>query len=454
MRIRLPTLIAILALTSLPLHAAAPETFYYTLDNGLRIIVRPDHRAPVAVAQIWYQVGSSYEEEGITGISHLLEHLMFKGTPAYPEGAFAQIISDNGGIQNAFTSTDFTVYYEELEARRLPLAFALEADRMRNLIFNEEELATEKEIVSEERRLRTEDNPVARMFERFNVVANAASPYRTPIIGWMGDIQNYNYADIKTWYDDWYAPNNAIIVVVGDVEANAVYKLAEHYFGKIPASTQLPTKDIPSIKRPGEVPPLGERTVNINIPAILPYVYLGYNVPVVNTANEPWEPYALDVLVGILDGGSSARLTKELVRDQALATELGAGYNPFDRLDTLLIFGGIPGKDHTTEELEAALREQVARLQSTPVSTEELQRVKNQVVADEIYARDSLTQQALQIGSLASVGLEPELADKYVDHINAITAEQVQQVASRYLVNDRLTVGILNPQPINTEANL
>lgn len=450
MRNPLLALLASLTFVALPAQADKHETFYYSLDNGLRIIVRPDHRAPVAVTQIWYQVGSSYEYEGITGISHMLEHLMFKGTPQYPEGEFVKIISDNGGVQNAFTSNDFTVYYEELESRRLPLAFALEADRMRNLVFNEEELITEKEIISEERRLRVEDNPVSRMFERFNTVANAASPYRTPVIGWMGDIQNINYEDIRNWYDIWYAPNNAILIVVGDVEPDTVYKLAQHYFGAIPASNRLPTQEIPSIKRPGEVPPLGERYVNINIPAILPYVYLGYNVPVANTANEAWEPYALDVLAGILDGGTSARLTKELVREQMIATEVGAAYNPFDRLDTILILGGIPGKDRTIFELEAALREQVQRLQNTLVSDEELTRIKNQVVAGEIFARDSLTQQALQMGSLASVGLSPELADQYVDNIKAVTAEQIQQVAQRYLLDERLTVGVLNPQPLNS----
>ncbi|MFI4954754.1 MAG: M16 family metallopeptidase [Gammaproteobacteria bacterium] len=433
--------------TSNPLYAVSskPETFYYTLDNGLRLIVRPDHRAPVAVTQVWYQVGSSYEYEGITGISHMLEHLMFKGTKTYPAGEFVSIIAENGGDQNAFTSLDYTVYYEELEARRIPLAFELEADRMRNIDYTDEELLTERDVVAEERRLRTEDNPVARMYERFNAIAQVTSPYRHPVVGWMDDINRYTRSDIETWYDKWYAPNNAIVVVVGDVEPKTIYQLAEHHFGKIPPSQHL-SKDIPTLKPPPAVPPLGERRIEVATPSLIPYLYLGYNVPVVNTANETWEPYALDVLVGVLAGGESARLSRTLVREQLMASEVGAIYNPFDRLDTVLILGGVPTQNHTPEELEAALRQQVQVMQTALVSPQELQRVKTQVIANEIYARDSMTQQALQIGSLASVGLSPELVDEYVNNINAVTAEQVQQVAQRYLTSERLTVGILVPE--------
>lgn len=441
----LMTLVTLSMYSSLYAVSSKPETFYYTLDNGLRLIVRPDHRAPVAVTQVWYQVGSSHEYEGITGISHMLEHLMFKGTQHYPEGEFVSIIAENGGDQNAFTSLDFTVYYEELEARRIPLAFELEADRMRNIVYTDEELITEREVVAEERRLRTEDNPVARMFERFNAIAQVTNPYRHPVIGWMDDINRYTRSDIEAWYNKWYVPNNAIVVVVGDVDPKTIYQLAEQYFGKIPPSTQQ-TTEIPTLKSPPHVPPLGERRIEVTTPSLIPYVYLGYNVPVVNTASEAWEPYALDVLVGVLSSGESARLSRILVREQLLASEVGAAYNPFERLDTLLILGGIPTQQHTPAELETALRQQVQALQTRLINPQELQRVKTQVIANEIYARDSMTQQALQIGTLASVGLSPELVDEYVSNINAVTAEQVQQVAQRYLTPERLTVGILMPE--------
>ena len=440
--------ITLAASSSLYAVSSKPDTFHYTLDNGLRLIVRPDHRAPVAVTQVWYQVGSSHEYEGITGISHMLEHLMFKGTHTYPEGQFVSIIAENGGDQNAFTSLDFTVYYEELEARRIPLAFELEADRMRNIVYTDEELLTERDVVAEERRLRIEDNPISRMYERFNTVARAASPYRYPVIGWMEDIQRYTRSDIEAWYDKWYAPNNAIVVVVGDVDPKTIYQLAEQYFGKIPVSSHA-TQDVPTLKSPPLVPPLGERRIEMSTPSLIPYVYVGYNVPVVNTVTEGWEPYALDVLVGVLAGGESARLSRTLVREQLLATEVGAAYNPFDRLDTLLVLGGTPTQTYTPAELEIALRQQVELLQKTLVEPEELQRVKTQVIANEIYARDSMTQQALQIGSLVSVGLSPELVDEYANNINSVTAEQIQQVAQRYLIPERLTVGILMPESQN-----
>ena len=445
MRLLASALAILLLALSTALHAES--RFYdYTLDNGLRVIVLPDHRAPIAVFQIWYKVGSSYEYEGITGISHMLEHLMFKGTQEFPEGEFVKIIAANGGDQNAFTSLDFTAYYEELEARRLPLAFALEADRMRGLTFDEKELETEREVVIEERRLRTEDNPVSRMYERYNTVAQAASPYRYPIIGWMDDLRRYTLQDIENWYNTWYAPNNAIIVVVGDVEPTTVLDLAEHYFGNIPRSK------MPALKTPPEVPPLGERRIDFNTVATTSYVFLGYNVPVINTATEAWEPYALDVLVGVLDGGESARLTKDLIKSDVVAAEIGAQYNSFDRLDTLLLIGGIPAPGRTPQELETALGMQVSRLQNELIDPTELERVKNQVIASDIYARDSLTLQAVQIGSLASVGLIPDLMDDYIQNISAVTAEQVQQVSKRYLTADRLTVGELIPQSINKET--
>lgn len=425
-----------------------PVTYSYTLDNGLRLLVRADHRAPVAVTQIWYGVGSSYEYEGITGISHMLEHLMFKGTHAYPEGEFVKIIAENGGEQNAFTSNDYTVYYEELEARRLPLAFLLESDRMQNLQFSEEELLKERDVVAEERRLRTEDNPVARMYERFNATAQATSPYRFPVIGWMDDINRYSEPDIQHWYKTWYAPNNAVVVVVGDVDPDMVLKLAKQYFGNIPASQTLPKDNKATIKVPPDVPPLGERKITISTPALIPYVYLGFNVPSVKTASEPWEPYALDVLVGILVGGESARLNRHLIREQLVASEVGALYNPYDRLDTLLLIAGIPGNGHTPEELEKAFLDEVHQLQTSLVDPSELKRVKNQVIANEIFSQDSLTEQAIRLGSLASVGLDPALAEEYPAHINAVTAEEVKEVAQRYLTAERLTIGVLNPQPL------
>ncbi|HDN27541.1 MAG TPA: insulinase family protein, partial [Thioploca sp.] len=200
----------------------AGEVHEFTLDNGLHLIVKEDHRAPVVVSQVWYKVGASYEQEGKTGLSHMLEHMMFKGTEKYPAGEFSRIMAVNGARENAFTGTDFTTYFQTLEKSRLSLSFEMEADRMRHLVLTEEEFAKEREVVTEERRMRVEDRPIGQTREHFKATAYQTSPYQNPIIGWMSDLKNYTLADLQAWYQRWYAPNNAIVVVVGDVEPQAV----------------------------------------------------------------------------------------------------------------------------------------------------------------------------------------------------------------------------------------
>ena len=214
--------------------AHAGDVQEFMLDNGLKLVVKEDHRAPVVVSQVWYKVGSSYEHAGITGISHALEHMMFKGTKKYPPGEFSRIIATNGGEENAFTSSDYTAYFQTLEKSRLPISFELESDRMRNLVLPKDEFAREIEVVKEERRMRTEDDPQALLYETLNATAFETSPYRQPIIGWMSDLEAMKISSLKDWYKKWYAPNNATVVVVGDVNADEVYKLALKYFAPLP----------------------------------------------------------------------------------------------------------------------------------------------------------------------------------------------------------------------------
>jgi len=423
--------------------AGPPPVHEYTLKNGLRLIVREDHRAPVVVSQVWYKVGSSYEYDGITGISHVLEHMMFKGTRKHPAGEFSRIISENGGRENAFTGKDYTAYFQQLEKSRLKVSFRLEADRMRNLLLPEEEFRKEVRVVMEERRLRTEDNPQSLTYEQFNAAAFVSSPYHHPVIGWMDDLENLTVADLKAWYLKWYAPNNATVVVVGDVEPKAVYKLAKKYFGPLRPSKLTPPKP----RR--EIPQRGLRRLTIKAPAQLPYIIMGYKVPVLKTAAEDWEPYALEVLAGVLDGGASARIARELIRGRQLAASASAGYDMNARQQELLLLDGTPAQGHDIEELEKALRAQVRLLREQPVTAEELARVKAQVVANDVYQRDSVFYQAMRLGTLASVGLDWRLADQYVERIRAVSAEQVQAVARKYLSEDRLTIAVLAPQPMN-----
>jgi zinc protease len=419
----------------------------YTLDNGLRLIVKEDHRAPIMVSQVWYKVGSSYEHDGITGVSHVLEHMMFKGTEDVPAGEFSKIISENGGRQNAFTSQDYTAYFQTMETSRLPVSFELEADRMRNLTIPEEEFLKEVQVVMEERRMRTEDNPQSLTYEQFKATAFVSSPYRLPVIGWMDDLENLQVGDLKTWYQKWYAPNNATVVVVGDVDAEEVYAQAKKYFGPLKPSNIAPAK--PRL----EVPQRGRKELRVEAPAKLPYLMMGYKTPVLLTADEQWEPYALEVMAGILDGGDGARLASELVRGTAVAASAGAGYDGHERMENLFLLSGTPSNGHTVKDLQAALLEQVQRLRDAPVDEDELERVKAQIRAEKVYEQDSIFYQAMQIGMLETVGLSWKDADKYLERIEAVTAEQVQAVANKYLVQDRLTVAELVPLPIDPDQS-
>jgi zinc protease len=417
----------------------------YRLDNGLKLIVKEDHRAPVMVSQVWYKVGSSYEHDGVTGLSHVLEHMMFKGTEAHPAGEFSEIISENGGTENAFTSRDYTAYFQTMEASRLPVSFELESDRMRNLLLPPKEFDKELQVVMEERRMRTDDNPQSLTYEQFNATAFASSPYRIPVIGWMGDLKSMVVGDLRRWYEQWYAPNNAVVVVVGDVDPQEVLRLAKRYFGPLKPS------EIPETKPRKEVRQYGTKEIVVNRPAKLPYLIMGYKVPVVLTAEQDWEPYALEVLASILDGGDSARLARELVRGSSVAASAGASYDAFDRMESLFLFSGTPSNDHTVADLQAALREQIRRLQEEPISEVELERVKAQLRADKVFELDSIFYQAMQIGMLEAAGLSWKDADRYLPRIEAVTAEQVQAVAEKYLVDERLTVAELAPQPIDPE---
>ncbi|MFU8788808.1 MAG: M16 family metallopeptidase [Methylobacter sp.] len=437
------------ALLWLPIFAsqAATNVSEHVLGNGLKVLVKEDHRSPVAVSQVWYKVGSSYEPGGITGISHMLEHMMFKGTDKHPAGEFSRIIAENGGDENAFTGTDYTAYFQTMEASRLEVSFELEADRMRNLHLLAEELKKELEVVTEERRMRTDDNPQAKMQEHFMAMAYTNSPYKNPVIGWPSDIANYTVEDLQAWYQRWYAPNNATLVVAGDVEPKAVFALAEKYFSPLKPS------DIKAVKPQDEVEQLGVRRMTVKLPAKLPYLLMGYKVPVLKTAEHEWEAYALEVLAGVLDGGSSARLSSGLVRGKQLAVAAGAGYGLASRLPGLFTLDATPAAGKTVWDLETALKNEITDLQIKLVDKDELQRIKAQVLAAAVYERDSNFYQAMQLGMLETVGLGWQKADDYVSKVSQVTAEQVREVARKYLVEDKLSVAYLQPLPINEGAS-
>ena len=434
----------VVCLCLLPLVAAAsPPVQERQLANGLRILVKPDRRAPILTSQIWYRIGSSYEYGGITGISHVLEHMMFQGTERFGPNEASRIVAENGGEENAFTGRDYTAYYQNLAGDRLAVAFELESDRMRNLTLGAKEFAKELEVVKEERRMRTDDDPQALTYERFMAAAYDASPYRNPIIGWPSDLEQLTAADLRDWYRLWYAPNNATLVVAGDVDPEQVFALAEKHFGPLKAETVAP----PKVR--AEPPQLGEKRLRVKAPAKEPYLLMGYKTPSVADADEPWEPYALEILSSILDGGDSARLARELVRGSQIAASVSAAYTAFERLPGLFLFEGVPATGQTAETLEQAIGNQIARVQQEPVGDAELERVRTQVIADKVYQQDSLFYQGMLLGQLATIGLDWRLADTYVDHLAAVTPEQIQAVARKYLIPERLTVAVLDPQPLD-----
>lgn len=415
----------------------------HQLGNGLKVLVKQDHRSPIVVSQVWYKVGSSYEPDGITGISHMLEHMMFKGTDKHPPGEFSRIIAENGGEENAFTGQDYTAYFQTMAVSKLAVSFELEADRMRHLHILADELKKELEVVTEERRMRTDDNPQAKMSEHFMAMAYSNSPYKHPVIGWPADIANYKVEDLEAWYQRWYAPNNATLVVVGDVEPQTVFNLAEHYFADLKPS------DIKSLKPQTEIEQLGVRKMTLKVPAKLPSVVMGYKVPSLKSASVKEEAYALEVLAAVLDGGNSARLSKELVRGKQLAVSAGADYELSSRLSGLFELEATPAEGKTVWELESALKDQIAKLQRELIGSEELQRIKAQVLASAVYERDSGFYQAMQLGMLETVGLGWQMADDYVSQVNQVTSEQVRAVARKYLLEDHLSVAYLEPLPIN-----
>lgn len=419
--------------------AAELPVHEYRLDNGLKIVVKEDHRAPVVFSSIWYKVGGSYEPAGITGISHALEHMMFRGTEKYGQGRFDAIINANGGDQNAMTADDFTVYYQSIPAAKLAQSFEMEADRMTNLTLDPALFAKEIQIVMEERRMRTDDNPQALMLERINAAAFINNPYHHPVIGWMSDLAQMTAKDLRDWYRQWYVPNNAVIVVAGDVKPDEVFALAKKYFGG------LQRKPVPEVKPVQEVSGLGVRRLNLRIPAKMPWVVLAYNTPSLTTVTDPSDPYALIVLAGLLGSGDSSRLQHHLVRGRQMAVSADAGYDIYNLHDNLLTISATPAKNTSSEDLQRVLQQEVFNLQNNPVKQEELARTKALLIAQHIYDQDSRTSQAMNLAIPEVTGLSWRKENEFISGIGKVSAQQIQSVAKRYLIPDNLTIAILEP---------
>lgn len=430
-------LFSLFTLLSWPLFG---QVNHFTLDNGLKILVKEDHRAPVAVVMVWYGVGSADEQGGKTGIAHALEHLMFKGTPRYPLGVFSKTIAGIGGQENAFTNTDYTAYFEKIAAVHLPTSFKLEADRMQNILLLPEEFQKEMNVIREERRLRTDNNPQALTFERFLAAAHLATPYHHPVIGWMSDLKQLQLEDVKAWYQQFYAPNNATLVVVGDVKPQDVLSLAKKEFGPLRTSIHF--------KRTAqkEPPALGKKTVIIRTRAEVPMLMQGYTVPSVPNASNSDDPYVLEVIAGLLDAGEGARLNRHLVRGSRTASNIGVDYNLYTRYQTQFMIYGSPAQSHTLDDLSEKISSELEKLKNTLVSEEELKRIKTQLIAEKVFERDSIFNQAMELGMLEAVGLSYQTAEAYEARIQKITPEQIKDAALRFFEPNHLTEARLIPQ--------
>lgn len=436
-------LFALAAVFALGTAAAQTGVQERKLANGLRVIVKEDHRAPTVVHMVWYLAGSMDEVSGTSGVAHVLEHLMFKATKNFASGEFSRRIAAAGGRENAFTNRDYTAYFQQVPRAALPMMLQLEADRMSNLLVTESEFSQEIKVVMEERRLRTEDKPRALVAEALSAEAYFAHPYRRPVIGWMNDLANMSHLDARDWYTRWYAPNNAFVVVVGDVKAKEVFALAEKYYGPIKA------RPLPGRKPQLEPEQRGVRRLVVKAPAELPYLLMGWKCPVLRDTASDWQPYALEVLTGVLDGNDSARLNQSLVRDSRIASEVGAGYDSTARGPGMCFFEGTPSQGRSAAELEAGLRAELARVVRDGVTAEELARVKAQVVAGQVFKRDSIFGQAMEIGRFETAGLSYRDIDRALEGIKAVSAEQVREVAKQHFVDDQLTVVVLEPQPLD-----
>ena len=419
----------------------------FTLPNGLTLIVKPDRRAPTAVHMLYVRVGAIDEVDGTSGVAHVLEHMLFKGTKTTKAGDFSRLVAALGGRENAFTTRDNTGYFQQIPANRLEDVIRLEADRFANNQWPDDEFKRELEVVKEERRSRTEDNPRALLFEQLSAVLYQASPYRRPIVGWMNDLDAMTPGDAREFYHRWYVPANAAVIVAGDVDPVQVRRLVEKHYGRIPARAVPPRK-------PREEPAQnGIRRMEFKAPADQSYVALAFKVPQLRSFErtpENDDAVALSVLAAVLDGYDGARLDRALTRGaDRVADSVDAGNGLWGRGPQTFTLSGIPAAGKTPEQVEAALREQVARVAREGVSEAELQRVKTRWIAGEIYKLDSVMNQARELGSAWVTGVPLDADALLMARLREVTAEQVKSVAARYFGDDQLTVGILRPLPVD-----
>jgi len=416
------------------------STFETTLKNGLKVIIREDHRAPMVMTQIWYKVGSTDESGNTLGISHVLEHMMFKGTSKVPNDEFTRISRIYGGSINAATFTNYTNYYQLYPKAYFPMALELEADRMSNLLLRQQDFEPEMKVVMEERRQRTEDNPRSRAFERFKWISYPTSHYRQPVIGHMKTLNNIQLNDVKQWYKTWYTPNNAILVIVGDIESEQALLQVQKYFADTPSRATPQRNDVLEFEH------LGYRHMEINTDVQVPNLYMTWNVKSLASAINPQDAYALTIIRSLLDSGISSRLQDRLVRDRKLLTSVSVSYDPYNRGDSLFSISALPANGVSFEDAQKAIQTEVDALKTENIPKHELERITTRFVSNLIYNQDSIAGQAKMIGNLEVNGLSYRLMDELPKYYENVSMSDIQRVANSYFIRENLSTLYLAPE--------
>jgi zinc protease len=418
----------------------------FSLANGMQVVVIPDHRAPVVTHQVWFRTGSTDDPRDAGGIAHFFEHLMFRGTPKVPDQQFDAIVTRNGGQNNANTSYDRTVYYERVAKDRLGLMMELDADRMANLIIDDATVTSERQVILEERNQRTDNNPESLFWEQMQAALFVAHPYGIPVIGWRSEIEGLTTEEARSFYDAHYGPNNAILVVAGDVTVDEVKALAEQYYGPLPARTLVPRV------RPQEPPPLAARRVAMRDPRVAVPAFARFYLAPSYTSAKDGEAYALQVMAYVLAGsGDTSRLGLALVKGSKIATSISSWYDGDGLDDRMVGLYGQPADGKSAAELEAAVDAELAKFLAEGPSEDEIARAKSVLVANAIYARDSQEGMANYYGEGLAEGLTVADLDAWADRIQAVTADQVKAVAAKYLTPARSVTGILEPEAAPAE---
>lgn len=445
----LPALLAAFILAALPARAEkfAPDATSFFLDNGLQVVVIPDHRTPVVTHMVWYKVGSADEPEGKTGVAHFLEHLLFKGTEKYPQGAFSRMVAERGGQENAFTSSDYTGYYQRVAKQHLPLVMELEADRMANLVLGEEETVAERNVVMEERRSRVGNDPGSQLSEELDAALYRSHPYGRPTIGWAHEIEQLNREDALDFYRTHYSPNNAVVVIAGDVSEEEVRREAARTYGVLAKRAEIGPRE-----RTAEPPQRAPRKVSlVNQQVEQATLQRLYDVPSYNTTDVK-EAAALDVLSELLGGGTTSRLYRRLVVTDKVAVRVGAWYSGTSFDGGQFGLYGVPAAGVELAEVEAAIDAELAAFVDSEITPEELERARTGLLASAIYAQDSQFALARVFGTALTTGATVEEVQNWPEHIAAVTAEEVKAVARKYIDARRSVTGYLLPPERREEA--